>query len=199
LAVAITGEAAAADIEALIDYRSDNRSGTRASTGAIGELIAERTQSDAVRRRVQALRPQGSLDVGVNELLQDIGAHRMIGRLAGVGGPVATPVPMQRPGTPSSAAAATVVEQPSARETRSRESTGRNWNTDSSGFFGSATADRGNADNSGGGVSSASSGDRASSDGGGRGGRGSSVSSGGGGPGYGFSGSSGVGGFSGTP
>jgi hypothetical protein len=109
----------AQEIDRLVTYRADNRAGSAAAAAVIAEMIAERSESAAVRSRARSLAPQGALTVSADELLMDIGAHAHVARITGGGSvvPVAVaplaPVPQPvRPAPPP--ALETAVAPPAA-------------------------------------------------------------------------------------
>lgn len=89
--LALGGPAVAQDVSGLVAYRSSNSSGSTQAARVIADMIAERSQSQAVRERAQALRPTGAFSVGPDELLADIGAYRFIDQLPAVQPVAATP------------------------------------------------------------------------------------------------------------
>jgi hypothetical protein len=171
LAILALGEPAMAqDVSGLVAYRSSNSSGSTEAARVIADMIAERSQSQAVRERAQALRPTGAFSVGPDELLADIGAYRFIDQLPAVQpvaaapsvapirtsrpapapapAPVATPAPVPAPApapavAPTPPPAATAVVPVVEERQRSQ---GRNW-----GVGPTATTDQGGSNSGGGG------------------------------------------------
>ncbi len=173
--LALGGPAMAQNVSELVTYRSGNDSGSDAAARVIAEMIAERSQSQAVRERARALRPAGAFSVGPDELLADIGAHRYIDQLPAVQpvsatpsvapartsrpAPAPTPAPAPAPAavaTPAPAPAPAPVPEPAPSVqpvavtepvTIERQSTsGRNW-----GVGPAATTDQGGGNSGGGG------------------------------------------------
>lgn len=139
----------AQEIDRLVTYRPDNRAGSAAAAAVIAEMIAERSESVAVRNRARSIAPEGSLALGADELLMDIGAHAFIGSITGGGAvvpvavapvtqPVApapapvvetvvvpTPTPVAPPVTATPAAAPAATPAPAATATAAQPR--RNW------------------------------------------------------------------------
>ena len=92
IASVLAGPALAQDVGQLVTYRADNQAAAAVANGSVAELIAERSQSAAVQSRARALAPQGTLSVGAEELLLDIGAGQHLDRLRGEGAIVTAPV-----------------------------------------------------------------------------------------------------------
>ena len=111
--------AMAQEIDRLVVFRPDNRAGSADAATVIAEMIAERSESAAVRSRARSIAPQGALTVGADELLMDIGAHAFIGSITGSGSvlPVAVP-PVARPVAPTPPAATPAAATPQPQ---------RNW------------------------------------------------------------------------
>jgi hypothetical protein len=119
LLLSIPRPTAAQEIDRLVTYRPDNRAGSPAAASVIAEMIAERSESAAVRSRARSIAPEGALTVGADELLMDIGAHAHVARITGGGSVVpvavapAAPVPQPARPTPPTAAE-TAVAPPAA-------------------------------------------------------------------------------------
>lgn len=172
LAVIVTAmPAAAQSVGELVAFRADNQSGSAQAAAVIAELIAERSNSAAVRQRARSGSSTGSLTVGSGEVLADIGAYRFIDELplvqpvsatpsvaparpaplapapAPAPAPVATPAPTPAP-APAPAPAPSVqpvaATEPVATERLSTP--GRNW-----GVGPTATTDQGGSNSGGGG------------------------------------------------
>ena len=103
----------AQEIDRLVAFRPENRAGSAAAATVIAEMIAERSESMAVRSRARAMAPQGSLALGADELLMDIGAHAFIGSITGGGAVVPVAVaPVTRPAAPAKAPVVQTVVVP---------------------------------------------------------------------------------------
>lgn len=100
-------------VEELVTFRSDNRAGSAAAAAVIAEMIAERSESTAVRNRARSMAPEGALNLGADELLMDIGAHAFIGAISGVGSGSSAVVPaaLSPPTRPVEPIPAPVIER----------------------------------------------------------------------------------------
>lgn len=166
LAVIVTAmPAAAQSVGELVAFRADNQSGSAQAAAVIAELIAERSNSAAVRQRARSGSSTGSLTVGSGEVLADIGAYRFIDELplvqpvsappsvaparpaplAPAPAPVATPAPTPAPApAPAPSVQPVAATEPVATERLSTP--GRNW-----GVGPTATTDQGGSNSGGGG------------------------------------------------
>jgi hypothetical protein len=107
--IAFGAPTSAQDVGSLVTYRSENRAGSPAAAAVIAEMIAERSESAAVRSRARSMAPQGALQLGAEELLADIGAYTFVGAVTGSrAAPIAPAV------TPAALPAAPVVRAPAA-------------------------------------------------------------------------------------
>ncbi len=99
-------------VEELVSFRPDNRAGSAAAATVIAEMIAERSQSAAVRSRARSIAPEGSLTVAADELLMDIGAHAFIAAIRGgdSGAAAVVPAGLTSPTRPVAPPPAPVVE-----------------------------------------------------------------------------------------
>ena len=176
LLVALALPAAAQDVSGLITYRPDNRAGDAAMV--IAEMIAERSESTAVRDRARSISGDGTLQLTAEEILVEIGAHSMIAGLdsnhVGSNAPVALPVALPQPAAipvttqPPEVKRVTVAPSVAPSATPAQQSTRRNWSTGSG--FSSAVDDRGGGASAGGGGGGSRGGSSGSSDGAGSGG-----------------------------
>ena len=60
LATLLVAPVQAQTVDELVTYRPDNRTGSAAAAAVIAEMIAERSQSAAVRSRARSLAPEGT-------------------------------------------------------------------------------------------------------------------------------------------